>query len=76
MLHELICIIGCRTSKIAKSLKSSRRRKLICARCFYIFLLPNILLEETKSSFQWSGLDLSNINQERESSFDQFQKAV
>ena len=76
MLHELICIIGCRASKIAKSLKSSRRRKLISARCFYIFLLPNILLEEIKRSFQWSGLDLSNINQEGKSTFDQFQKAV
>ena len=42
----------------------------------YIFLLPNILLEETKQSFQWFGLDLSNINQERENTFDQFQKAV
>ena len=57
-------------------MKSPRRRKLISARCFYIFLLSNILLEEIKRSFPWSGLDLSNINQERKSTFDQFQKAV
>ena len=33
------------------------------ARCFlYIFQLPNILLEEIKRSFQWPGLELSNID--------------
>ena len=50
--------------------------KSISARCFYIFLQPNILLEEIKRIFQWSGLDLSNINQEGKSTFDQFQKDV
>ena len=76
MLSELICIISCHAGKIAKSLKSSRRTKVISARCFYIFLQRNILLEEFQQIFQWSGLDLSNINQERKSTFDQFQKAV
>ena len=46
-----ICIIGCYASKIAESLKSPRRTKLISARCFYIFLQPNIILEEIKRSF-------------------------
>ena len=78
LLNEVICIIGCHARKIAKSLKSRRRRKLISARFFYIFLQPNILLEEIKRSFQWSGLDLSNINQERKSVFYQLivQKTV
>ena len=63
-------------TKSLKSLKSPRRRKFISARCFYVFLLPNILLEEIKRSFQRSGLELSNINQESKSNFNQFQKAV
>ena len=37
--------------KSAESLKSPRRTKLISARCFYIFLQPNIILEEIKRSF-------------------------
>ena len=53
-----------------KSLKSPRRRKLISARCSYIFLLPIILLEGIKWSFQWPGLELSNVNQERKSTFE------
>ena len=38
MFNELVCIISCHAGKIAKSLKSPRRRKLISARYFYIFL--------------------------------------
>ena len=75
LLNELICIIGRYANKITKSLKSPGRRKLIGARCFDIFLLPRILLEEIKRSFRWSELDLSNIKQVRRSTFDQFQKA-
>ena len=74
LLKELICIIGRYANKITKSLKSPGRRKLIGARCFDIFLLPSILLEKIKRSFRWSDLDLSNIKQERRSTFDQFQK--
>ena len=75
LLNELICIIGRYANKITKSLKSPGRRKLIGARCFDIFLLPRISLEEIKRSFRWYELDLSNIKQERRSTFDQFQKA-
>ena len=42
MLNKQICIMGCHASDIAKSSKSPRRRKSISARCFYIFLQPNI----------------------------------
>ena len=39
-------------------------------------MLSNISLEEIDQSFQWSGLDLRNIIQERKSTFVLFQKAV
>ena len=39
-------------------------------------MLSNILLKEINRSFEWSGLDLRNITQERKSTFDQFPKAV
>ena len=39
---------------------------------FYAF--SSILLGEISRSFQWSGLNLRNITQERKSTFDQFQK--
>ena len=55
----IICIIACHASKIAESLKSAGRRKLVSA-SVSVFLLPNILLEEIKRSFRWSDLDLSN----------------
>ena len=54
---------GFQAIKITRSLKSPRLRKSMSARCFlYIFQLPNILLEEIKRSFQWPGLELSNID--------------
>ena len=55
----IICIIACHASKIAESLKSTGRRKLVSA-SVSVFLLPNIILEEIKRSFRWSDLDLSN----------------
>ena len=41
----------------------------------FFFLPPNILSEEIQRMFQWSALDLSNVNQERKCTFDQFKKA-